>query len=65
VRSALKPHWHANELTTEQYSVINRDVSRKLYEGIRDPTSLDDEAMKSWEKIATQEVARAVAETKA
>ena len=65
VRSALKPHWHAKELTTEQYSAINRDVSRKLYEEIRDPSSLDDKAMKSWEKIATQEVARAVAETNA
>jgi hypothetical protein len=62
---ALKPHWHAQELTSEQYSNINRDVSRKLYEEMRDPASLDEEARKSWENIAAKEVARAVAETKA
>jgi hypothetical protein len=65
VRSALKPHWHAKELTFEQYASINRDVSRKLYDEIRDPSSLDEDARKSWEKIATKEVARAVAELKA
>lgn len=64
VRAALKPHWRAQELTKEQYEVINRDVSRKLYEGIRHPSSLDDSAKKSWEKLATQEVARAVADLK-
>ncbi|PKS10344.1 hypothetical protein jhhlp_002095 [Lomentospora prolificans] len=65
VRTALKPHWHARELTTEQYSNINRDVSRKLYDEIKDPTLLDDESMKTWEKVASKEVARAVAESKA
>jgi hypothetical protein len=64
VRAALKPHWRAQELTKEQYEVINRDVSRKLYEGIRHPSSLDDSAKKSWEKLASQEVARAVADLK-
>ncbi|KAK2013006.1 PHD-finger domain-containing protein [Colletotrichum eremochloae] len=65
VRAALKPHWRAQELTSEQYANINRDVSRKLYEGLRDPQTLDEDAKKAWEKIASKEVARAVEELKA
>ncbi|KAK0369377.1 PHD-finger domain-containing protein [Colletotrichum limetticola] len=65
VRAALKPHWRAKELTTDQYANINRDVSRKLYEGLRDPQTLDDDAKKTCEKIATKEVARAIEELKA
>ncbi|SPO01017.1 uncharacterized protein DNG_03765 [Cephalotrichum gorgonifer] len=64
VRTALKPHWHAKELTTEQYSVINRDVSRKLYEEIKDPSALDGDGLKRWETVASNEVAQAVAEAK-
>ncbi|GKT53105.1 PHD-finger domain-containing protein [Colletotrichum tofieldiae] len=65
VRAALKPHWRAQELTSEQYANINRDVSRKLYEGLRDLQTLDEDAKKAWEKIASTEVARAVEELKA
>ncbi|KAF4581907.1 Ribosomal protein L37ae [Ophiocordyceps camponoti-floridani] len=65
VRSALRPHWRAQKLTTEQYEVINRAISRKLYDELRDATSLDEESRRSWEKRATQEVARAVAELQA
>ncbi|KAL0931999.1 PHD-finger domain-containing protein [Colletotrichum truncatum] len=65
VRAALNPHYRAKGLTTEQYATINRDVSRKLYEGLRDPLALDEDAKKAWEKIAAREVARAVEELKA
>jgi hypothetical protein len=65
VKSALRPHWRAQKLTTEQYAIINRDISRKLYDEVKDASSLDDEARKSWEKRANQEVAQAVAELKA
>lgn len=65
VRTALKPHWRANELTTEQYSSINRDVSRKLYEEIKNPAALNDDALKTWEKVASKEVAQAVSGAKA
>lgn len=64
VRAALKPHWRAQELTSHQYATINRDVSRKLYEGLRDPSALDKDAKKTWEKIAAQEVSRALSELK-
>jgi hypothetical protein len=60
VKSALRPHWRAQKLTSDQYVIINRDISRKLYEEVRDATSLDDETRRSWEKRATQEVAQAV-----
>ncbi|PFH56238.1 hypothetical protein XA68_16850 [Ophiocordyceps unilateralis] len=65
VKSALRPHWRAQKLTTVQYEVINRAISRKLYDELRDVTSLDEESRRSWEKRATQEVARAVAELQA
>ncbi|TDZ29393.1 PHD and RING finger domain-containing protein [Colletotrichum spinosum] len=60
VRAALDPHYRAKELTSEQYSTINRHVSHKLYEAVRDPTALDDDARKAWESIAAKEVTRAV-----
>jgi hypothetical protein len=65
VRTALKPHWKSSRLTADQYAAINRDVSRKLYEDVADPASVDDETKQLWEKKATKEVARAVAELKA
>ncbi len=65
VRNALKPHWKSSQLTADQYATINRDVSRKLYDEVTDPMSVDDDARRLWEKKATTEVARAVAELKA
>ncbi|PHH63961.1 hypothetical protein CDD81_5180 [Ophiocordyceps australis] len=62
VKSALRPHWRAQKLTTEQYEAINRHVSRKLYDEVKNVSSLDDESRRTWEKRATQEVAQAVAE---
>ncbi|KAL2753470.1 hypothetical protein ACRALDRAFT_1077486 [Sodiomyces alcalophilus JCM 7366] len=66
VLAALKPHWRAKKLTVDQYSNINRDVSRKLYDSIRDASALDDNARKqTWEKVAAQEVARAISDLRA
>ncbi|KAK0392829.1 hypothetical protein NLU13_2323 [Sarocladium strictum] len=65
VRTALRPHWHAQKLTTEQYATINRDISRKLYDEVKDAASLDEESRRLWEKRATQEVAQAVSELQA
>lgn len=60
VRSALSPHWKSNKLTVDQYSNINRDVSRKIYEEITDPCNVDEDSRRAWETKANQEVARAV-----
>ena len=65
VRSALKPHWKSSKLTAEQYASINRDISRKIYEQVQDPTTVGDDTRQSWESMATKEVARAVADLKA
>ena len=65
VKTALRPHWRAQKLTTEQYATINRDISRKLYEEVKNASSLNDASRRSWEKRASQEVAQAVAEFQA
>ncbi|KAK4146273.1 uncharacterized protein C8A04DRAFT_9831 [Dichotomopilus funicola] len=74
VRGALKPHWHSKQLTAEQYETINRDISRKIYEEVkaREPArndavgeAVDENVQKGWERLATREVARAVASLKA
>lgn len=64
VRAALKPHWKSSQLSADQYATINRNVSHKIYEEVKDPSTVDDEAKRHWEKIAITEVARAVAELK-
>lgn len=65
VKGALRPHWRAQKLTTEQYATINRDISRKLYDQVKDAATLNNEARLVWEKQATQEVAQAVAKLEA
>ncbi|KAH7162548.1 hypothetical protein B0J13DRAFT_615184 [Dactylonectria estremocensis] len=65
VKIALRPHWRAQKLTTEQYATINRDISRKLYDEVKDSVSLNGDARRSWEKRATKEVAQAMAELQA
>lgn len=60
VKSALSPHWQAAKITKEQYSEINREVSRKLYDLIPEPSLSDEEEKHTWQKVATAEVATAV-----
>ncbi len=61
VRTALDPHWKSSELTADQYAAINRDVSRKLYEEVTNPNTVDADVRKLWERKASREVERAVA----
>lgn len=63
VKTALRPHWHAQKLTTEQYAAINRDISRKLYEEIKG--AFNEDSKRQCEKRASQAVAQAVAELSA
>ncbi|KAI0443842.1 hypothetical protein F4803DRAFT_549767 [Xylaria telfairii] len=64
VKDALKPHWKSGQLTADQYASINRDLSHRLYKEVSE-LELDDQARVRFEKIATKEVARAVADIKA
>ena len=63
VRGALKPHWKSRHITSQQYEIINRDVSRKLYEEVSEPSknTLNEDCKQRCESIATREVARAIA----
>ena len=60
VSSALKPHYHRSEISKDQYTDINRSVSRMLYEKVGVEENLNDGARESWEKMAGEEVAKAV-----
>jgi hypothetical protein len=60
VKSALGPHWRSAQLSKDQYSDINRDVSRKMYEIVADEYSNIERDRSAWETIAAREVAAAV-----
>ncbi|CAJ2505994.1 Uu.00g001240.m01.CDS01 [Anthostomella pinea] len=63
VKNALQPHWKSGQLTAEAYASINRDLSHKLYKEISE-AALDDNARNRFEKIASKEVTRAIADLK-
>jgi gluconate kinase len=65
VSSALKPHYHGQIITKDEYTTINRDVSRMLYDKIGDFEALDDNDRTKWEKVAGDEVTKAVNALKA
>ncbi|KAI9877120.1 MAG: hypothetical protein M1830_004744 [Pleopsidium flavum] len=60
VTAALKPHYKAKVVSKDQYTDINRNVSRLLYNQVGDIDTLDDDAKEGWEKFATEEVSKAV-----
>ena len=60
VSSALKSHYHEQKISKDEYTAINRDVSRMLYEKIGDFEALDLEGRAKWEKVAGDEVNKAV-----
>ncbi|KAI0902597.1 hypothetical protein F4806DRAFT_491068 [Annulohypoxylon nitens] len=64
VKDALKPHWNSGQITADQYASINRDLSHMLYKEVSED-SLDDDARRRFEKIANQEVSKAVADLEA
>lgn len=60
VSAALKPYYKNQEVSKDQYTDINRNISRMLYEKVGDAGIVDAEAREGWEKIAIEEVAKAV-----
>jgi hypothetical protein len=65
VAAALKPFYHRKEVDKERYTVINKSVSRMLYDKIWDAGGLLDQATKErWTKVAREEVVQAVREGK-
>ena len=60
VTTALKPHYHSNTVSKDQYTDINRNVSRMLYDKVGDKGSIDGEARDAYAKMAQEEVAKAI-----
>ena len=61
VKLALGSRYRDKEITKEQYTDINRDVSRKLYELVGDASALADHAEREkWQEVADDEVKKAI-----
>lgn len=61
VKAALAPRYRDQEVTKDQYTDINREVSRMLYDKIGDARGLEEqEERDKWQKVANEEVERAV-----
>ena len=60
VSSALKPHYQQNNVSKDQYTDINRNVSRKLYDRVGDTGHVDGLEREDYERLANDEVAKAV-----
>ncbi|KAJ5256952.1 hypothetical protein N7478_013056 [Penicillium angulare] len=60
VGSSLKPHYRAKTVSKEQYTEINRTISRKLYERVGSVESINLQARLALEQVAKCEVQDAV-----
>ncbi len=65
VTSALKPHYRNNTVSKDQYTDINRNISRMLYEKVGDSGTIEGEARETYERLAGEEVSKAVESLKA
>ena len=65
VSAALNPHYKNNAISKDQYTDINRNISRMLYDKAGDEWNVNDDSRETWERLASDEVAKAVAELKA
>lgn len=61
VKAALGSRYRDKQISKDQYTIINRDVSRKLYDLVGDAASLADQAEREkFQGIADEEVGNAV-----
>ena len=61
VKLSLGSRYRDKEITKDQYTNINRDVSRKLYELVGKASALaDQEEREKWQGIAEEEVQKAI-----
>ena len=60
VKDALKVPYKNKEVSKEQYTEINRKVSRMLYDEVGESVNLSSEAVENWKRVANEEVAKAV-----
>lgn len=64
VSAALKPHYSDKIISKDEYTMINRDISRALYDQIGDLEALGLEGKAKWEKVAGDEVNKAISTLK-
>lgn len=61
VKLVLSPRYRDKEITKDQYTDINRDVSRKLYDLVGTATALADQMEREkWQGVAEDEVKKAI-----
>lgn len=60
VSTALNPHYMDQSISKDEFTNINRDVSRMLYDRVGNFEALDLESKLKWGRVANDEVARAV-----
>jgi hypothetical protein len=60
VSAALKPFYNEQIISRDEYTNVNRDTCHKLYDKIGDFEALDVEGKARWEKVAGEEVTKAV-----
>lgn len=64
VRGALRPHYRSRRVNKDEYTDINRRISRMLYERVGDVSVLDAESKSKWNEIANEEVGKVIASLK-
>ncbi|MCJ1249935.1 hypothetical protein MMC30_007161 [Trapelia coarctata] len=60
VKDALKSPYKNGEINKDQYTEINRSVSRMLYDAVGESANLSGEATETWRRMAVEEVNKAV-----
>ncbi|KAL6717064.1 hypothetical protein ACLMJK_004978 [Lecanora helva] len=60
VARVLKPHYQKNTVSKDQYTDINRKVSHMLYDKLGEKGTLDEDSRQTYERLASEEVAKAV-----
>lgn len=60
VSAALQPYYRSNSISKDQYTDVNRSVSRMLYDKAGDLGSVSGDEREKWERFASEEVAKAV-----
>lgn len=61
VSAALKPLYRNQAIDKDQYTDINRDVSRMLYDMVGDASGLmEQREREKWQRAAAEEVEKAV-----
>ncbi|KAI9809419.1 MAG: hypothetical protein M1827_006855 [Pycnora praestabilis] len=60
VSASLKPHYHKGEVSKDEYTDINRNVSRMLYDKIGTSADQVSEGEEEWRTLAAEEVNKAI-----